>query len=100
MISSNMLRKPYLLKMFNSSNDLKEISKEIESIAAESKMEKGEVYFVFVNALLKNDIFFLLEESIRQELYYKALYWASWKETRQKNKPKSFTDVASKKSFR
>lgn len=88
------------LKNFIKNKDINGLEESLKDISMKKNIDKDKLNYFLVKSLLNNYMFFELNEEIKDYLFYKAAYWASYQETKQKNRPKNFQNVSNKKNIR
>jgi len=68
----------------------------LELISKNEKMPIEETIYFFTKQSLDKGHFFDYSEEVQKELYFRAAYWASKEESKQKTRPKYFDDIDSK----
>jgi hypothetical protein len=75
----------------------KEIREELISFSELHKKDLNETIYVFVKNILKQDLFFRMEEEVRNSFLFDAIYWSSAIETKKKIRPKNIESVPTEK---
>lgn len=89
--------KPFLQKLKNL-DDKNEIKNILIEYGNRNNYEEGEVIYFYIKNILSNGFFFEMKETVINEIFFEAAYWASTKETKQKIRPKNFNDIKDKKT--
>ena len=77
---------------------LKEIIERLKCYATLHQYKIEETIYVFVRETFLLDLFFQIEEKVRDELLFRALEWASPREKRRKILPKSAKEISQTRS--
>ncbi len=83
-----------LLKDSKSFNDVK---KELTVFAKRHEFNIDETIYFFTKKIINDDLFLDLEDSIKSELLFSSIYWASLQETKKKTRPKNGVSIPKEK---
>ena len=79
----------YMKRVVSSSNNYKELKKELFDFSERHSLEKDEVIYFFVLKTIKKETFLKIKEEIALDLLYDAIYWSSKIENKKKTRPKN-----------
>lgn len=83
-----------LLRDSKSYNDAK---KELGIFSKRHDFNAEETIYFFTKKIIKDGLFFELNEDIKSELLFNSIYWASLQETKKKTRPKNGASIPKEK---